>query len=170
MTNPERPGEITFFRIFDGIRNQRKLVLVSLLSVACSIATISLGSFAWRSYSRAILIPVVFETASGDPVTVSANDAAGRPIAAFSAPAEEVLLPRSQVRLDVVASQRLGYRKSIDPSRRRQNQFTAPSDRLEDPQTHRWVLEDVLWYVNVDITRNGKSTNHCIVLRSDGLA
>ncbi len=72
--------------------------------------------------------------------------------------------------MDVIASQRLGYRKSIDPSRWRQDQFTDPSVRLDDPQTHRWLVDDVLWYINADITRNSKSTNHCIVLRSDGLA
>lgn len=41
---------------------------------------------------------------------------------------------------------------------------------LKEPQSHRWMLDDVLWYVNRDINRNRNSSNHCIVLRGDGLA
>ena len=128
------------------------------------------GSVAWRAYLNANRIPVVFETTSGETLTITAKDKSGNQLAVFNAPTGAVLLPDKEIRLDVTASYRLGYKRRIGPARLRVNDFTLPAFRLDDPQSHRWNLNDILWYENLDIMRNGKSANYCIVLRSDGLA
>ncbi len=164
---PMNPLIIRYPQFFS---SQPHLLKVASLSAVSAIALMLLGGTAWRAYSDANMIPIAFETISGDSVSVTAVDASGNRFAAFTAPAIEVLLPGNELRLDVIAPQRLGYQRSIDPAHLRQNEFTEPMIVLKEPQSHRWMLDDVLWYENRDINRNLKSSNHCIVLRSDGLA
>jgi len=69
--------------------------------------------------------------------------------------------------MDVIASQRLGYKRTIYPTLNPFNNIKTI--QLEDPQSQRWGLDDVLWNQNLDLLRNDKSANHCIALCGDGI-
>ncbi len=154
-------------RFLRGAINQKTVVQTAIVSVA-AIGLMWLSSAAWRAYADSKLHPVIFESRSGEWLTVTASDTADKPISTFMVPSEEVLLPGKEVRLDVNSSQRLGYRRTIDPTSSNIDE-KVKTIYLDDPQSHRWVVDDILWYQSLDILRNGTSANCCIALRSDGL-
>ena len=171
----EMPDEISalksrFVGLLRAAMRQRALVQTAIVASLCTVAILFLGSVAWRVYCNSSLVPVSFETASGESVSVTAVDSLGNRLATFTAPTTEVLLPNKEIQLDVIASQRLGYKRSVDPSRMKQDAFDDPIIQLKDPQSHRWMLDDVFWTISQDMTRHGASANHCIVLRNDGLS
>ncbi len=158
----------TSVRVFRTLISQKTFVKTVVLSAVATMATIGIGSIAWRAYSNTRMIPVIFASDSGDWLSVTAQDNSGNQIAKFTTADGLVLLPREKIHLDVVASQRLGYKRKIDPvpTTRFENVKTI---QLEDPQSHCWILDDVLWFLNCNFTRNGKSASQCIALRSDGI-
>ena len=137
--------------------------------VACiAIALMWLGVVTWRYYSKSTMHPVVFESRSGEWLKVTASDASENLITIFSVPSDEVLLPGNEVHLDVSASQRLGYRRRIDPTS--SNAFNkVKAIYLDEPQKQSWMVDDILWYECCDVIRDGKSLNCCIALRPNGL-
>ena len=154
-------------RLLSEAINQKTVVRTAITSIA-AIALMWLGSAGWRAYTTPNLHPVIFESSSGEWLTVNASDALGNPITSFTVPGDEVLLPGTEVRLDVSASQRLGYRRTINPTS--SNAFARVKGMyLDEPQKQRWMLDDILWYECCDIIRDGESLNCCIALRPDGL-
>lgn len=110
MTDPEIPGDALrqlpapmkplIIRYPHFLSSQPHLFKVASLSAASAIVLMLLGGTAWRAYSDANVIPIAFETISGDSVSVTAVDTSGNRVAAFTAPAIEVLLPDNELRLD----------------------------------------------------------------------
>ena len=110
----------------------------------------------------------MFTSKSGEWLQVTARDTSGKPLAEFTTADGEVSVPRNIARVDVVASQRLGYQRGISA-------LTSASAegvqviRLEAPQTHRWLCEDIWWHECRTIMRNGESNSYCLARRSDDL-
>ncbi len=86
---------------------QPRRLLGSAMIAATMLALVWASEVAWRAYAKSKLHPVIFESSSGEWLTVNASDASKRSLATFMAPSDEVLLPAEEVRLDVSASQRL---------------------------------------------------------------
>jgi serine/threonine protein kinase/outer membrane protein assembly factor BamB len=151
------------------VSEHRRTLRTAILSAATTIAILLIGSSVWQAFQRSALLPIVFETQTGELVTVTAEDIHGNRLAEFTAPSSDVLLPKGEVSLDVVAPYRLSYKRQMDTSSFDPAYLESPTCRLEEPQSHRWKMDDVSWFSCCDIVRSGKSTSCCIVASKNGL-
>ncbi len=145
---------------------QPKSLLGSVMSAAAMLALVWASGAAWQAYARSKLHPVIFESSSGEWLTVNASDASKQITRNIHGPSDEVLLPAEEVRLDVSASQRLSYSQTITPAPA--NIFNkVKSIYLDAPQSHRWLVDNILWHESLNIVREGKPTHCCLALRGD---
>lgn len=147
---------------------QPSIMKTAWIAAVASLMLFWAGHVAWRTYSNSKMIPVIFDSKSGDWLAITAKDATGQPIAKFTTTDGEVMLPRKPIQLDVVASQRLGYTQSIDPTPSNIYESTK-SILLDDPQSPRWIMDDMRWFQPRPIIRNGKSANVCFALRGNSI-
>lgn len=155
---------IRHFRNFTSDKSQFQL---AGLAVVASVALLMIGVAVSKAYSGLQKYPILLSSASGEVLTVSLRDSAGTKLSQFTGTdAEFLAVPGQELLLDVSALHRLSYQRMIDPN---PDAYNIHEYALAEPQSQRWLLPDVVWYLNRGIVRHGKSTEHCIALCSDGL-
>ncbi|MCC6508841.1 MAG: protein kinase, partial [Pirellulaceae bacterium] len=143
--------------------------------VACValLAAILIGGVVWRAVANANMQRVMFTSNSGEWLKVTARDALGKPVAECTTVDGEVWLPRNVARVDVVASQRLGYQRTISQGALTADALASGDGlqviRLAAPQAQRWLCDDILWYECCEVVRHGESASYCLTIRSDGI-
>ena len=149
--------------------HRENAIQTTFLMALTALALLYMGKFAWHAWSGWGMVPVAFESSTGEPLQVTAIDGSGREPISFSVPSPHVQLPAKEVQLDVVAWQRLGYQRTLDLSRD-QEPLQTTSVRLDGAQSPCWQLDDVVWYERIDVIRHGASRSYCLALRRPGLS